>query len=72
MFLPPSHRHHPRSPLDRRRDAALRAELTHVSTMVLELQKDHQIQFARTAQLQREIDEIKATLKKLLERTDRT
>jgi hypothetical protein len=65
MFQPPIHRHLPRSPLDRRRDNGLHAEVTRLSTDLLRLEKNQQIQLARIAQIQQELDEIKRVLKKL-------
>ncbi|HTK28081.1 MAG TPA: hypothetical protein VL309_00915 [Vicinamibacterales bacterium] len=65
-MLPVSiHRHLPRSPLARRSEAAMRAEITHLSTEVLRLERSQEVQLARIAQMQQEIDELKRLVKKL-------
>jgi hypothetical protein len=66
MLQPSNHRHFPRSPLDRRRDSALRAEITHLSTELLKLERNQEVQITRMAQIQQEVDEIKRLLKRLV------
>ena len=65
MLFAPLQRYLPKSPLPKR-DATLRAELTHLSTQILKLEKEQEVHFKRMAQLQQEIDEIKRLLKKLV------
>ncbi len=64
MYQAPIERHLPKSPLPGR-DRAVRAELTHVSTRLLKLERDQEIQFTRIAQIQQELDDIKRLLKRL-------
>jgi len=64
MLFPGVQRHLPKSPL-RKRDHALRAELAHVSTRLLKLEREQEIQLKRIAQIQHELDEIKRLLDKL-------
>ncbi|HZR25800.1 MAG TPA: hypothetical protein VFA59_19535 [Vicinamibacterales bacterium] len=67
MYYQPITRHLPKSPLPRR-DHSTRAELTHMSTRLLKLEREQETQFRRIAQIQQELDEIKALLKKLAQR----
>ena len=64
MMFPPVQRHLPKSPLPRR-DKAIRAELTHFASRLLEIERDQQIEFRRIAQMQQELDDIKRILKTL-------
>ena len=64
MYLAPIERHFPKSPLSRR-EHAVRAELTHVSTRLLKLEQEQDVQFRRIAQIQQELDEIKRLLKQI-------
>jgi hypothetical protein len=63
MLWTASHRHLPRSPLSRRGETEIRAELRHLATQILNLEKEHQIQVARTAQIQHELDQMKELLR---------
>ena len=58
-------RHLPKSPLRKRGDPAVRAELTHLSTRLLNLEREQEVQFKRIAQIQHELDEIRRALEKL-------
>ena len=58
MLFPGVHRHLPKSPL-RKRDDAVRAELTHIATRLLKLEREQEVQFKRIAQIQADIDELK-------------
>jgi len=64
MLFPGVQRHLPKSPL-RKRDSAVRAELTHLSTRLLKLEREQEIQFKRIAQIQHELDEIRRVLEKI-------
>jgi hypothetical protein len=64
MYLAPIERHLPKSPLSKR-DHAVRAELTHVSTRLLTLEREQDVQFKRIAQIQQELEHIKRLLEKL-------
>lgn len=64
MYLAALERHLPKSPLQRR-DQAMRAELTHVATRLLKLEREQEVQFKRIAQIQQELDDIKRLLKKI-------
>jgi hypothetical protein len=64
MLYAPLHRHFPKSPIARR-DKAIRAELTHLNTELLKIEKEQDIQLRRIAQLQQDLDEVKRLLKKL-------
>jgi len=48
MLFPGVQRHLPKSPL-RKRDSAVRAELTHLSTRLLKLEREQEIQLKRIA-----------------------
>ena len=67
MLFPSVQRHLPKSPL-RKRDHAVRAELTHVATRLLKLEREQEIQFKRIAQIQHELDELRRLLEKIAER----
>jgi chaperonin cofactor prefoldin len=43
----------------------VRAELTHLSTRLLKLEREQEIQFKRIAQIQHELDEIRRVLEKI-------
>ena len=62
MLFGPVQRSLPRSPLPKR-DPALRAELAHLATQVLKLEKEQEVQLKRIAQIQQELEEIKRLLK---------
>ena len=64
MFFPAIQRHLPKSPLPKR-EHAIRAELAHVSTRLLKLEREQETQFRRIAQIQQELDEIKQLLRKI-------
>ena len=64
MLFPGVHRHLPKSPL-RKRDHTVRSELTHISTRLLTLEREQEVQFKRIAQIQHELDEIKRILEQL-------
>jgi hypothetical protein len=64
MFFAPVQHHLPKSPL-RKRDQAIRAELTHASTRLVKLEREQELQFQRIAQIQQELDEIKRLLRKI-------
>jgi hypothetical protein len=64
MFFATVQRHLPKSPLPKR-EHALRAELTHVATRLLKLEREQEVQFLRIAQIQQELDEITRLLKKI-------
>jgi uncharacterized sporulation protein YeaH/YhbH (DUF444 family) len=66
MLFTGLHRNLPKSPLSRR-DVALRAELTHVSSQLVKIERDQEIQFRRIADIQQELDELKRMLKRLLD-----
>jgi hypothetical protein len=66
MLFTGLHRNLPKSPLSRR-DVALRAELTHVSSQLVKIERDQEIQFRRIADIQRELDELTRMLKRLLD-----
>jgi len=55
MLFPGVQRHLPKSPL-RKRDDTVRAELTHLSTRLLKLEREQEVQFKRIAQIQHELD----------------
>ena len=66
MLMPAIHRHLPRSPMERRRDiASLRAEVTHLSALVLKLERAQEVQFQRIVQIQQQLDELTKLLKNL-------
>jgi hypothetical protein len=67
MLFPSLHRHLPKSPLPKRNNR-LRAELTHLATRIIALEREQQTQLTRTAQIQQELDEIKLLLKKMISR----
>jgi len=48
-----------------RREAALQAEVTHLSARLLKIEEEQRVQFKRIAQIQQELDEIKGLLKKI-------
>ena len=64
MLFPGIQRHLPKSPLSRG-DAAIRAELTHVATRLIRLEREQDTQFQRIAQIQQELDDVKRLLKKI-------
>lgn len=64
MYFSPVERHLPKSPLAKR-DNAVRAELTALSTSVVKLEREQEVQLRRIAQIQHELDDIKRLLKKL-------
>jgi len=64
MLFPGVQRHLPKSPLHRR-DETVRAELTHLSTRLLKLEREQEVQFKRIAQIQHELDEIRRVLEKI-------
>jgi hypothetical protein len=49
-----------------RREAQLRAELMQANSRLVALEREQRLQFERIAQIQAELDEIKALLKKLV------
>ena len=67
MYFPTTHRHAPKRnvlPTQPLRDDAARRQIAELSALVEELRRDLKIQFTRTAQLQTELDEIKARLQR--------
>ncbi len=66
MLFTGLHRNLPKSPLPRR-DVALRAELTHLSSQLVKIERDQEIQFRRIAEIQLELDELKRLLKRLID-----
>jgi predicted nucleic acid-binding Zn-ribbon protein len=64
MLFAPLHRHLPKTPLSRR-DQSLRAELTHLSTVVVKLEREQETQLRRIAEIQQELDEIKRLIRKI-------
>ena len=67
MYFPTTHRHAPKRnvlPTHPLRDEAARRQVAELSAHVEELRRDQKIQFTRIAQLQSELDEIKALLKR--------
>jgi len=46
-----------------KRDVTLHAEVTHLSSKILDLEKEQRIQLTRISEIQRELDEIKRLLK---------
>ena len=70
--VPGARRHLPRSgpgagPASRR-EIALQAEVTHLATRLVDIEREQHLQFKRIAQIQQELDEIKALLKKIAKR----
>lgn len=65
MFFPSQHYHLPRSPLPKT-PAKMRAELNLLSSQMVKLEREQQVQLARIAQIQQELDEIKRLLKKVI------
>lgn len=70
--LPAPHRHLPRSrpgtgPTSKR-DAALLAEVTHLSSQLVKLEREQQTQLHRIAQIQQELDDVKRILKTIADR----
>jgi hypothetical protein len=60
VLFPTRHRFHPRAQQDRdhdRREAALRAEVSDLTTRIQILEQEQQTQFRRIAQLQMQLDE---------------
>jgi hypothetical protein len=64
MLFAPIQRDFPKTPL-RRRDISLRAELTHLATVVVKLEREQETQLRRIAQIQQELDEIKHLIRKI-------
>jgi|tagenome__1003787_1003787.scaffolds.fasta_scaffold20668143_2 hypothetical protein len=64
MLFAPVQRYLPKTPLSRR-DNSLRAELTHLSTVVVRLEREQETQLRRIAQIQQELDEIKRLIAKI-------
>jgi hypothetical protein len=69
MLHPSTHRYLPRTtpgtgPTSKR-EAALRAEVTHLSAETTKVMKEQQVQLQRIAEIQQELDQIKRLLKKL-------
>jgi len=66
VLLPARHRFHPRGEQDReryRREAALRAQVTDLTSRLQVLEKEQQIQFKRIAELQQQVDQAMRLLK---------
>ena len=68
MLFPGAQRHLPKSPL-RKGDSAIRAEMTHISTRLLKLEREQEVQFKRIAQIQHELDEMRRLLEKIAGRS---
>ena len=69
MLFPAAQRYLPRSgpgtgPTSKR-DAALRAEVTHLTAQLARLEKEQQVQFKRISDIQQELDAIKQLLKQI-------
>ena len=65
MYFQPQHYHLPRSPLAKT-PAKMRAELSLLSSQLVKLEREQQVQLARIAQIQQELDDIKRLLKKAI------
>jgi hypothetical protein len=48
-----------------KREAALRAEIVHLNTRLLSIEREHQITVERIAQMQQQLDELVRLMKKL-------
>ena len=50
-----------------KREIALRAEVTHLSARLLEIEREQRVQFERIVQIQQQLDRLTALLKKIAE-----
>jgi len=67
MYFHTTHRHAPKRnvlPTHPLRDDAARRQIAELLALVEELRRDLKIQFTRTAQLQTEVDELRALLQR--------
>ena len=64
MLFAPLQRYFPKTRLGRR-EISVRAELTHLATVVVKLEREQETQLRRIAQIQQELDEIKHLIKKI-------
>lgn len=66
---PNSKRYLPRTPEGppSKRESALKAEIVHLNTRLLDLEREQRITFERIAQLQQQLDEFTLMLRKLVQ-----